>query len=121
MIIFLVAISLSVMEFKLGFGKMSGVGISPYGRNTACFFYIVRHKQVLVAGVLATVPLHIQLRRALTGNKSTAWLNLVERLMEFSLPTKPDFFKWKQTKTGLFSVKSLYADIEKYLWSLKYY
>ena len=73
-------------------------------------FGIARHNHLLVADVLSILPLNMQFRRALTGNKRNAWLQLVERLMDVSLSTQPDAFLWKLTTSGLFSVKCMYAD-----------
>ena len=54
-------------------------------------------------------------------------MHMVERLMSVSLANEPDSFIWRLTTNGLFSVKSLYADLlhgstrflRKYLWKLK--
>ena len=69
----------------------------------------------------------IQFRRVLFGDKWDAWLQLVERLMRVTLTNLPDAFNWNLTTSGIYTVKSLYADLlnghtryfSKYLWKLK--
>ena len=90
-------------------------------------YNIVRHRNVLVAQVLNTVPLNLQFRRAILGDKRIAWLYLVERLMRVTISNEEDSFKWNLTANGSFSVKSMYADymnghtifLRKYLWKLR--
>ena len=60
---------------------------------------------------MATIPINIQFRCNLTGNNRVAWLHLLERLWNVSLTDRKDDFKWNLTSTGLFSNKSLYADL----------
>ena len=98
------------MEFELGFGKMFDCGDRSSSKEYPMLFEIARHKHLLVADVLSTVTSNIKFRHALTRNKRTTWLHLVERLMDVSLSTEPDVFRWKRTTSGVFSVKSLYAD-----------
>ena len=58
------------------------LGNEPLATQYLSLFNIVRHKNVLVADVLAnTPPLNIEFRRALTRNKWAAWLHLVLRPM----------------------------------------
>ena len=52
----------------------------------------MRHKNVVVAHVLAHTEPNIQFRRSLVGDKWAAWLHLVERLMEV-------FYRWIQILT----------------------
>ena len=104
------------------------LGDEPLAAQYQSLFNIVRHKNVLVADVLANAPpLNIEFRRALTGNKWTSWLHLVQRLMGVSLSDDQDSFRWNLTLSGSFSVKSMYLDEmnrqcpcpRKYLWKLK--
>ena len=61
------------------------------------------------------------------GDKWTAWLHMVERLMAVSLTMEPDTYAWKLTSSRVFSVKSLYLEHmngitrfnKNYLWELK--
>ena len=70
---------------------------------------------------------NISLRRALTENKCSRWLNLVNRLMQVQLYDQPDVFVWKLTNSGTFSVKSMCLDymndntkfLRKYIWKRK--
>ena len=103
------------------------LGDEPLASQYPSLYNIVHHKNVLVANVLAQVPLNIGFRRALTGSKWNDWLNLCQRLMMVNLNNDNDKFIWKLTDTGLFSVKSMYLDmmnddaryLRKYLWKLK--
>ena len=92
-------------------------------------YHIVRQKNVRVADTLLAEPLSesIQFRRSLVGDKWCAWLHIVQRLMRVSLTSVPNVFKWNLNTTGVYTVKSLYADLmnghtrylSKYLWKLK--
>ena len=90
-------------------------------------FNIARRRNVIVADVLANVPLNIEFRRTLNGSKWSDWLHLVEELMGVTLSNEPDQFRWRLTPSGMFSVKSMYADLmngqvpfrHKYIWKLK--
>jgi hypothetical protein len=90
-------------------------------------YNIVRFKHVKVADVLSHAPLNISFNRVLRADRWEDWLHLVERLMNINLTDEPDRFKWHLTTSGIFSVKSLYADfvnghtkyLQKYLWKLK--
>ena len=57
------------------------------------------------------MPLHIQFRRVVSGDKWTSWLHLLEILMRVSLFGVPGNFKRKLTVSGLVTIKSLYADL----------
>ena len=119
--------------FKIGngqgtrFWEDTWLGDNPLSMQYPSLFNIVHHKNVLVADVLSYAPLNIEFRRALTGQKWTAWTHLVERLMFVSLTSEEDLFKWNLTPNGSFSVKSMYLQcmnghtpfLRKYLWKLK--
>ena len=100
---------------------------TPLAFQYPSLYNIVRNKNVLVAHVLDHDHPNLQFRRALVDNKWEAWLHLVERLMAVSLSNEPDSFSWKLTPSGVFSVRSMYADLmngntvflRKYLWKLK--
>ena len=55
------------------------------------------------------------------------WFHLVEKLMSVNLSDEPDTLRWKITQSGMFLVKSYYAELmndntrylRKYLWKLK--
>lgn len=80
-----------------------------------------------MATVLGSNPLTVQFRIALIGDKWTAWLHLVRRLMEITFTNEPDTFLWRSSSSGLFSVKSMYVDFinvgpvsrSKHIWKTK--
>ena len=106
---------------------MNPLGDTPLSSQYPGLYSIVRHKNVLVAQVMNTVPLNLQFRRAILGDKRDAWLHLVARLMQVTITDQADVFKWKLTTNGKFSVKTLHADymnghtrfLHKYLWKLR--
>jgi hypothetical protein len=73
------------------------------------------------------VPLNIRFNRTLTGDRWNSWVSLLRRLMNVHLSDEPDSFKWNLATTGIFFVKSMYADymnghtvfLKKYLWKIK--
>ena len=73
--------------------------------------YFSQRRDAYVATVLQSNPLNIQFRRTLAGNRWEAWLHLVRRLMDVHLSQQPDQLRWKLTRNGVFSVKSMYVDI----------
>jgi hypothetical protein len=120
-------------HFKLGDGSTFRfwedvwLGDKTLAHQYPSLYYIVQHRNVLVADVLAQVPLNIQFRRVLHGNKWMDWLHLCGRFMYVTLGDQTDSFVWNLTTSGLFTVKSMYGDLmndhtpflRKYLWKLK--
>ena len=51
---------------------------------------IVQRRDALVATIMQSIPLNIQFRRMLVGDRWEAWLHLVSRLMEVQLAHQPD-------------------------------
>jgi hypothetical protein len=90
-------------------------------------YNIVMHKNVSDHSVLSSRPLNIGFRRTLDGSKWDEWMHLCNRLILVHLNDEPDRFVWKLTKSGIFTVKSMYEDLmnyhehfpTKYLWKLK--
>uniref|UniRef100_A0A452XTK1 Uncharacterized protein n=1 Tax=Aegilops tauschii subsp. strangulata TaxID=200361 RepID=A0A452XTK1_AEGTS len=74
-------------------------------------YRIVQRRDALVATIMQSIPLNIQFRRALVGDRWEAWLHLVSRLMEVQLSHQPDQLRWKLTRSGEFTVKSMYIDV----------
>jgi hypothetical protein len=124
--------------FKRGFSRVGNgttvrfwediwMGDTPLSHQYPALYNIVQHKNVLVATVLATVPINISFRRGFNDNKWLQWLHLCQRLITINLTPEPDKFIWKLTESGMFSVKSMYLDLmnghaiflRKYLWKLK--
>ena len=104
------------------------LGTRPLAEQYPSLYNIAQRKQVSVANVmLQAPPLNIGFRRALTGDKWTSWLHLVNRLMDVQLSNQPDTFKWNLTTSKKFTVKSLYLDfmndhtrfLRKYIWKMK--
>ena len=71
----------------------------------------MQRKEDYVGTVLQTIPLNIQFRRVLVGERWTAWMHLVRRLIEVQLSDQPDSIQWKLTTNGRFTVKSFYMDL----------
>uniref|UniRef100_A0A453CEQ8 Reverse transcriptase zinc-binding domain-containing protein n=1 Tax=Aegilops tauschii subsp. strangulata TaxID=200361 RepID=A0A453CEQ8_AEGTS len=61
--------------------------------------------------VFQTIPLNIQFRRALVGERWNAWLHLVRRLIDVQLSDQPNWMQCTLTKNGVFTVKSFYMDL----------
>ena len=102
------------------------------GRLTLAIQYpslyrIAQRREVFVATVFQSIPLNIQFRRSLAGNCWEEWLRLVRRLMEVQLSQQPDELRWKLTRSGVFTVKSMYIDVinsnsihtSKHVWDIK--
>jgi hypothetical protein len=112
---------------KTRFWEDTWLGDSPLATQYPNLYNIASNKQVLVADVLSQVPLNIGFNRTLTGDRWNSWIRLLRSLMEVNLSDEPDIFKWRLTTTGIFSVKSMYADymnghtvfLKKYLWKIK--
>lgn len=74
-------------------------------------YNIVQRKEEYVGTIFQTIPLNIQFRRALIGERWTAWMHLVRRLIDVQLSDQPDLPQWKLAKNGVFTVKSFYLDL----------
>ena len=112
---------------KTRFWEDTWLGDTPLNIQYASLYNAATTKNVLVADVLGNVPLNIRFNRTLTGDRWDAWISLVRRLMAVHLSNEPDSFVWNLSSTGIFSVKSLYADylnghtvfLKTYLWKIK--
>ena len=56
-------------------------------------------------------PMNIQFRRVLVGERRTAWMHLVRRLIDVQLSDLPNSIQWKLATNGMFTVKSFYMDL----------
>uniref|UniRef100_A0A453G4Y5 Uncharacterized protein n=1 Tax=Aegilops tauschii subsp. strangulata TaxID=200361 RepID=A0A453G4Y5_AEGTS len=74
-------------------------------------YNIAQRKEVSVATVLGSIPLNMQFRRSLIGQRWDRWLHLVRRLTEVNLFGVEDSLYWKLSGSGVFSVKSMYTDL----------
>jgi hypothetical protein len=112
---------------KTRFWEDTWLGDAPLASQYPNLYTIARSKNVLVADVLSHAPLNIRFNRMLIGDRWDSWVSLLRRLMVVNLSDEPDSFKWRLTTTGIFSVKSMYADymnghtafLKKYLWKIK--
>uniref|UniRef100_A0A453N5X7 Uncharacterized protein n=1 Tax=Aegilops tauschii subsp. strangulata TaxID=200361 RepID=A0A453N5X7_AEGTS len=77
-------------------------------------YNIVQHKDTYIATILQFVPLNIQFRRSLVGDRWDSWLHLVRRLMGVHLSDEADMIHYKLCAHGIFSMKSLYLDLIDY-------
>jgi len=84
------------------------VGDKPLKVKYPSLYNIVREPHATVSKVMTTSPLNISFRRALVDNKLAEWLSLVARISNVELVEGSDYFRWSLTKSGLFSVRSMY-------------
>ena len=90
-------------------------------------YKVVRNPHATVASVKATRPLNLYFRRALVDNKLVQWQNLVAQIAHVQLVSGSDTFRWNLTKSGSFTVRSLYLHCldrqppfrHKLIWKLK--
>lgn len=93
------------------FSEDTWLGESPLATQYPSLYNIVQRKEAYVATVLQSVPLDIQFRWSLWGDRWIAWIDLVRRLMEVNLSDGADRLHWKLSKDGIFSVKTMYLDL----------
>jgi len=65
-------------------------GGTPLALQYPRLYKIVQRKEAFVSTVLGYVPLNIQFRRTLVGQRWDDWLHLVRRLMDVNLSDGPD-------------------------------
>ena len=97
-------------SFRVGNGQSTRfwedtwLGDTPLADQYSMLYNVVRRKNVLVADVLAHIPLNIEFQRTLSGNKWDAWL------ITINLSQEEDKFVWKINPSGFLMVKFMYAD-----------
>ena len=96
---------------KTRFWEDTWVGDKPLKVKYPSLFNIVRDPHATISKVMATRPLNISFKRALVDNKLIEWLNLVARIADVELVEGSDYFNWNLTKSGLFSVRSMYLHL----------
>ena len=96
---------------KTRFWEDTWVGVKPLKIKYPSLYNIVRDRHATVSKVIATSPLNISFRRALVGDKLLEWINLVSQISSVGLVASSDYFRWNLTKSGLFSVRSLYLHL----------
>ena len=109
------------------FWEDTWLGEAPLAIQYPSLYRIVRRRDALVASVFASIPLDIQFRRSLVGNRWEEWLHLVRRLMQVQLSQQPDKLRWNLTRSGGFTVKSMYVDVinsssiptSKHVWDVR--
>jgi hypothetical protein len=71
-------------------------------------YNIARDPHATVSKIMATSRLNISSMRALVDNKVREWLGLVAQISHVQLTEGSDYFEWSLTKSGLYTVRSLY-------------
>ena len=92
------------------FWEDSWLGGTPLALQYPRLYNIVQRKEAFIGTILGSVPLNIQFRRTLVGQRWDDWLHLVHRLMEVDLSDLSDTLNWKLSVSGVFSVKSMYVE-----------
>ena len=90
-------------------------------------YNIAHHPHDTVAKVMNSTSLNISFRRALVDEKLDEWLRLVAQVSNFNLTQGRDTFSWHLTKSGQFTVRSMYLHLanhnfpfrHKFIWKLK--
>ena len=103
------------------------MGQKPLREQYPSLYNVVRQPHNTVAEVMQTTPLNISFRRSLVGDKLRDWLQLVASLTNINLRVGTDHFKWQLTKSGQFTVRSMYLHMldqhppfrHKLIWKLK--
>jgi hypothetical protein len=86
----------------------SWIGDKPLKDTYPSLYHIARDKHVTVSKVLSSTPLNISFRRSLVDNNLSHWLHLVAWVSNVVVVDDKDYFKWRLTKSGVFTVQSLY-------------
>uniref|UniRef100_A0A453PPM2 Uncharacterized protein n=1 Tax=Aegilops tauschii subsp. strangulata TaxID=200361 RepID=A0A453PPM2_AEGTS len=66
------------------------LGETPLAIQYPSLYNIVQRKEDYAGTVLQSVPLNIQFRRSLVGERWNSWMYLVRRLMDVQLSDEPD-------------------------------
>uniref|UniRef100_A0A453JLI5 Reverse transcriptase zinc-binding domain-containing protein n=2 Tax=Aegilops tauschii subsp. strangulata TaxID=200361 RepID=A0A453JLI5_AEGTS len=72
------------------FWEDTWLGETPLALQYPTLYNIVQRKEDYVGIVFQNIPLNIQFRRTLVGERWTAWMHLVRRLIEVRLSNVPD-------------------------------
>ena len=102
-------------------------GQMPFKDKYPSLYKVVHDPHATVAKVMATRPLNLYFRRALVDIKLVQWQNLVGQIAHVQLVSGSDTFRWNLTKSGSFTVRSLYLHLldrqppfrHKMIWKLK--
>ena len=89
-------------------------------------FSVSTNKEVTVKEVIEQRYVSLHFRRAIVGELHAQWVQLVQMLNGVSLRDEPDRLRWTLTRSGNFSVKSLYLAMQlsntvpyTFLWKVK--
>uniref|UniRef100_A0A453BTT3 Uncharacterized protein n=1 Tax=Aegilops tauschii subsp. strangulata TaxID=200361 RepID=A0A453BTT3_AEGTS len=82
-------------ETTTRFWEDTWLGNTPLALQYPSLYHIAQRKDDYVATILQTVPLNIQFRRSLVGERWASWLHLVRRLMDVQLSDQGDTLNWK--------------------------
>ena len=88
------------------------VGDRPLCERFSRLYNLTFSKNVLVAAVLNTNWVAIKFRRVLWGETALMWQNLKDLCAHIRLVEEEDRCKWLLTKSGSFSVKSMYLALK---------
>uniref|UniRef100_A0A453CHT9 Reverse transcriptase zinc-binding domain-containing protein n=1 Tax=Aegilops tauschii subsp. strangulata TaxID=200361 RepID=A0A453CHT9_AEGTS len=72
------------------FWEDTWLGDAPLALQYPSLYHIAQRKEDYVAAVMQMVPLNIQFRRSLVGERWNSWLHLVRRLMDVQLSDQGD-------------------------------
>jgi hypothetical protein len=105
---------------------MLGVGQILFVTDFLSFFYICSH-QVITVAEAAELGWQFNYRRWMNPEIQSQWRQMRDSLAMVALNSDTDKPKWKYTKNGIFSVKSLYEKLSavgvdrsfKQLWKSK--
>ena len=84
---------------------------TPLAKQYSILYNIMQRKKDYLGTVFQLIPLNIQFRRLLVGERWNSWMHLVRRLIDVQLSDQPDSFHWKLARNGVFTVKSFYMDL----------
>lgn len=93
------------------FWEDTWVGDKPLKVRYPNLYNIVRDPHATVSKVMGSSTPNLSFRRSLVDNKLVEWLSLVARISHVQLVDGPDYFKWSLTRSGNFSVRSMYLHL----------
>jgi hypothetical protein len=93
---------------KVRFWEDTWIRDKPLKLQYPNLYNIAREPHTTISKIMATSPLNISFRRALVDNNLRDCLALVARISHVQLTEGSDLLKWSLTKSGLFTVRSLY-------------
>jgi hypothetical protein len=113
---------------EIRFWEDKWLGHSSLRDQYPALYQIVRNKDDTLAKVLEFFPPILNFRRHLAGPRLSSWTDLLQRLASVQLTPGTDEFMWNLTKTGAFTVDSMYRALiqsvepvlnNKLIWKMK--